>query len=552
MSNKSKTTVVTGLWDIGRQNLSEGWSRPFSHYIDNFSKLLQNIDNNMIIFGEENLREVIYSYRKPENTQFVVRQLDWFKTNSSFYDDIQKIRNNPNWYNQAGWLPDSTQAKLEMYNPIVMSKMFLLNDAAIMDPFDSDLMFWIDAGLTNTVHPGYFSKDRVIDKITNFVNKFLFVCFPYETNSEIHGFDINGMNKYSNTTKVNRVARGGFFGGQKEVISKANQLYYELLTSSLKEGLMGTEESIFTIMTYLDPQVYEYESIEDNGLLSTFFENVKDNKIKIQKINAYDPSYGTDRVSIYINAFNSVDQLQLLFDSFEKYDKRFLSSADLILINNTVDEKLLESYKEIVKKYDLREIKEGNKGICGARQWAANDFVNSKNKYMLFFEDDMLLDLEHGKTCPFGFNKFVPNLFDNMIRIMEQENYDFLKLSFSEFYGHNGEQWSWHNVPGDKKIEYFGNRSSKPHTKFNHIKSLRSVIYADGEVYYSNWPHIISQRGNHRCFLDTQWAYPYEQTWMSHMYTLTLENKIKPATLLHSPITHNRVFHYHKDERKEN
>ena len=53
-------------------------------------------------------------------------------------------------------------------------------------------------------------------------------------------------------------------------------------------------------------------------------------------------------------------------------------------------------------------------------------------------------------------------------------------------------------------------------------------------------------------FMDTEWAHPYEQTWMSHIYTLTKENKVKPAILLASPITHNRVHHYEASERKEN
>jgi hypothetical protein len=33
-----KLTLVTGLWDIGRGNLTEGWSRSFNHYLDKFCK----------------------------------------------------------------------------------------------------------------------------------------------------------------------------------------------------------------------------------------------------------------------------------------------------------------------------------------------------------------------------------------------------------------------------------------------------------------------------------------------------------------------------------
>ena len=93
---------------------------------------------------------------------------------------------------------------------------------------------------------------------------------------------------------------------------------------------------------------------------------------------------------------------------------------------------------------------------------------------------------------------------------------------------------------------------AKPHTKFSSIKTLNGIPYAEGEIYYSNWPHIITQEGNKLMFLDTKWEHPFEQTWMSHFYTLTVEQKIKPAILLASPITHNRVHHYEKEERKEN
>ncbi len=152
-------TLVTGLWDIKRDSLSEGWSRSFEHYKQKFSELLK-VENNMIIFGDPELESFVWEHRGKENTQFIVRYQSWFKTNE-YYELIQKIRNNPEWFNQVGWLTNSTQAKLEMYNPLVMSKMFLLHDAKILDRFNSEYLFWIDAGLTNTVHPGYFTHDKV-------------------------------------------------------------------------------------------------------------------------------------------------------------------------------------------------------------------------------------------------------------------------------------------------------------------------------------------------------------------------------------------------------
>ena len=163
----SKTTLVTGLWNIKREELTEGWSRTFSHYLEKFEQLLK-IENNLIIFGDSELLEFVNSRRNPDTTQFIIRDLDWFKKND-YFEKIQKIRNTSEWSNQVGWLSESTQAKLEMYNPLVMSKIFLLHDAKILDKFDSDYLFWIDAGLTNTVHPGYFTHDKVIDKLHKYI-----------------------------------------------------------------------------------------------------------------------------------------------------------------------------------------------------------------------------------------------------------------------------------------------------------------------------------------------------------------------------------------------
>ncbi len=165
-----KTTLVTGLWNIGRGNLTEGWSRSFDTYLEKFKDLLQ-YDGNLIIFGDQEVIDYANNFRNESNTQFILRSVDWFK-NNEYYEKIQKIRLNENWYNLSGWLKDSTQARLEMYNPLVMSKMFLLNDAKIMDKFNSDSLYWIDAGITNTVHWGYFTHDKVMEKIKTLTNNF--------------------------------------------------------------------------------------------------------------------------------------------------------------------------------------------------------------------------------------------------------------------------------------------------------------------------------------------------------------------------------------------
>ena len=553
-------TLVTGLWNIGRDNLQEGWSRSYQHYLDKLSQLLE-VDCNLIIFGDNELQEFVKERRNENNTQFILRNLDWFK-NNEFYNKIQTIRQKPEWYNQVGWLKESTQAKLEMYNPLVMSKVFLLNDARILDKFNSDYMFWIDAGITNTIHPGYFTHDKVLDKLNKYVNKFHFVCFPYETTTEIHGFEINSMNNYSQS-KVNRVARGGFFGGKKEVINDINTLYYMLMNDSLSKGYMGTEESIFTIMTYLYPQHINYSMIEGNGLMGKFFEDLKDDKLEILndkvKINEYH-SNDISKVGLYVITFNSPKQFETLIKSMLEYDPDFINKPRKFLLDNSTDLSTTPRYIELCQEYGFEHIKKDNIGIMGGRVFVAEHFNETDLDYYWWFEDDMFF-YPKNETCKNGFNRYVSKLYQKSLEIIQNEKFDFLKLNFTEFYGDNSVQWSWYNVPQDfrqkhwpnnPKLPQMGLDPNSPKTELKHINIHRGIPYVSGEIYICNWPIVLSKEGNYKCYLETRWAHPFEQTLMSYCYQETIKGNVKPGLLLLTPTEHNRFDHYQSNLRKEN
>ena len=555
----SNITLVTGIWDIGRGGLTEGWSRPYQHYLDKFEKLLE-VEENLIIFGDEELKKFVFERRSSETTQFIVRPLSWF-TNSEFFPMIQKIRTNPEWYNQVGWLKESTQARLDNYNPLVMSKVFLLHDAKIMDQFDSEYMFWIDGGLANTVHPGYFTHDKVLNNLSKYISKFSFVSFPYGAETEIHGFNYPKLNALAGA-KVTKVSRGGFFGGPKHTIGDINGIYYGLLKSTLEDGYMGTEESIFSIMAYKHSDMINYFEIESNGLIGTFFENLKNDELKVKSENTEKVSNTLDpnKVGLYVITFNSPKQFRTLIDSMLAYDKDYILKTKKFLLDNSSDLSTTEEYLAICKEFEFEHIKKDNLGICGGRQWIAEHFDTTDLDYYLFFEDDMFFFPNEGTVCRNGFNRYVTNLYTKSLEIIKKENFDFLKMNYSEFYGDNGTQWSWYNVPqhvrdefwpGKPRLPEMGLDPNAPKTEFHAVLSHKGVPYAVGEVYYCNWPQIVSRPGNKKMFLDTTWAHPFEQTWMSHMYQLVKKDELFPGLLLMTPTEHDRFEHYNRELRKE-
>lgn len=556
VQDKPNVTVVTCLWDIKRDTCEGVFKRSFDTYLEKFDELLK-IGNPMIIFTEKKVEKFILERRSLTNTIIILKEVDELKTWFGFYQQVQTIRNNQEWRNIASWLAESTQANLEMYNPIVMSKLFLLNDAAIYNSFKTDYYLWVDAGITNTVHQGYFTHDKCINKIEKYLNKFLFVAFPYE-NHEIHGFPESEMRQYANTDKITYVCRGGVFGGHKNYISKVCEIYYSLLSDSLNRGIMGTEESIFTIIAHKYPDIIDRVMINYDGLLGTFFENLKNNSVdvigtrRIRNINEV-------KTNLYVITFNSPRQFRTLCERYSK-EEGFFTHANKYVLDNSTNLETTEAYVNICQEYNFTHIKKDNLGICGGRQFVAEHFEESGADYCIFLEDDMFINNESIGTCPNGFQTYISNLYEKVHRICEERGYDFLKFSFTEFYGDNKTQWAWYNIPQDYRLLNFPERPYlpaqgldpfSPKTKFNNIHTIDNLPYADGEVYYCNWPQIVSKEGNKKMFLTEKWSHPFEQTWMSYIYQQTKIGVIKSAILLASPITHNRFDHYDGNARKE-
>lgn len=563
----NNVTIVTGLWNLGRDKISDDFKRPYDSYLKKFAELLRTPSNMVIYVADEDV-EFVWSHRSRENTYVRVIPLDELMKNFEFAEQVERIRTNPEWFTQTDWLTRAPQTTLKEYNPLVMSKFFLLNDATHYNPFGSEYFFWIDAGIANTVHPGYFFHDGVFDNLPKYVesldNRLLFLSYPYVDGQEIHGFPREKMNSYCDTAHVKYVCRGGFFGGHKKQINDINALYHNYLSITLNENLMGTEESIFTILSHKHLELVHRFEIGGDGLIWPFFEALKDVDQLISKTKIiHSPTIirRSGKTNLYVLGFNSPNQFKAVCSSFTSSDPIFLKRPNKYLIDNSTDKSTELEYNELCLQYGFTRIPRENLGVCGGRQFAAEHADEDNADYHIFFEDDMLMNPNTDTGfCRSGFRKFIPGLYEKVHRIMVKNDIDFLKFSFSEFYLDNNIQVSWYNVPQTvrstvwpeyDKLPEHGFDANCPRVQFGKIEIEAGVPYITGQVYYGNWPQIVSKEGNKKMFLTTKWARPYEQTWMSYIFQETLAGRIKPAILLASPITHNRFEHYEGTLRKE-
>lgn len=549
--NKSDLTLVTALFDLGRGEMDTSFARSFDHYKECFSRLLKLNNFPMIIYCDPSLESFIWQYRSKDNTSLIFKTLDDLK-NFPFFNEVQKIRTDPDWLNQAGWLAESTQARLELYNPLVMSKQFFLNDATLYNSFNTNYFLWIDAGISNTVNIEQYLNDSFEIKIKKYLNKMLYICFPYDGTVEVHGFDKQKLNEYAGE-ETKWVARGGIFGGSKHSINHINDIYYSILHDSIKNGYMGTEESIFTIITYKHKNKCNIHMIEGNGLVYKFFDDL--NNIPVENISEFP-------LAFYSLTFNTPTEFKSHIESFINAYPDDFKKCKKYVVDNSTDENAKNEYRKLFKEYNYEIIHEGkNIGIQDGRQKVAEHFANSNHDYYIFFEEDFKLVSKDDEIQNIdGFVRYVPNIFDSMIEILDEHNLDYLRMTIIEFFGDNLYDWSFKNVPAYKREEFFPiteekhNEDLRWKSKVTYLGNLknRGISFAVGHFHYSNWPILFNKMGNQKVFLDIVYEHLYEQTIMSQAKMHMMDNKLKVGTLLAAPIFHERKEFYGKNERKEN
>ena len=83
-------TLVTALFDIGRDNIDAGFSRSFDHYLECFKKLL-DVDLPMTIFCDQTVAEFVMKHRDMNKTRLIIKTLDDLRA-FPFYEQVQQIR----------------------------------------------------------------------------------------------------------------------------------------------------------------------------------------------------------------------------------------------------------------------------------------------------------------------------------------------------------------------------------------------------------------------------------------------------------------------------
>lgn len=264
-----KPTIVTGLLDIGRDQANPGFSRKFDFYLKSFRRLLA-LNLPMVIHADSQLHSRILKWRNGRPTRLHELSGSELKKMPA-YDAIQRIRTSSSWRAQADWLAKSPQGALTLYNPLVMSKFTWLAQAANAGEPD-DTFIWVDAGIHGHLFADehHLLSESYFSELIRDPTKLRMFALPYEKHTEVHGFEREALARYCNTDHVDRCCKGGVFGGGAGIVQWMGKHYQTLLHETLNGQLMGTEESLFTILSYRYPQKMDLTFLNGGMFPSAF------------------------------------------------------------------------------------------------------------------------------------------------------------------------------------------------------------------------------------------------------------------------------------------
>lgn len=273
MTVSNQPTLVTAMMDVGRDRSAPEFRRQFHQYLSSLKRLAQ-LDLPMHIHAEPQWHARILQWRRGKPTWLHTLDAAVLRSTPGF-EQIQRIRQSPAWLSQADWLATSPMAELELYTPLVISKMTWLAQAAetaVQQGHADARFFWIDAGIHMHLYPGEhglvnedFFRTLVRDK-----NKFQLLAKVYESNTEVHGFNREALARYCQTDFVDRCCKGGTFGGSAKSVLAVNKLYNALLEDTLNHNLLGLDETLLTILSYRHPDLIDVDLKSNTSVPALF------------------------------------------------------------------------------------------------------------------------------------------------------------------------------------------------------------------------------------------------------------------------------------------
>lgn len=237
-------TFVTALYEIPRVLYD---NRSFQTYQEWFSKTLV-VPVPMVIYTEEKNRSIIESVRKDLPTKVFYTDLSsvpFYNTKATVESIIKNSPNDSNIKQLLEKNPNVLEFNCYDYIPLVNSKFIWVLDAITHNHFNTDMFFWIDAGLSR-----FMNFDMSVPKfnieLLSTINIQNCLYIQIGKHNELEAILSGGKTVDESIGLCVNFMMAGFWGGNKELIKEVcemgKSLYYK---EFIEKNRIDNEQALF-------------------------------------------------------------------------------------------------------------------------------------------------------------------------------------------------------------------------------------------------------------------------------------------------------------------
>lgn len=246
------TTIVTCLYDIGRGNNEHVvFYRSYDTYKTWF-KLMLSISCPMVVYVDKK-DELFVKKNRPHHvpTKIVVRSLDDFDTFKRFFKPVETI------------LQNTLKKKnlIECHNPFYVTlmhlKIELMKLVSESNPFQTDIFFWMDAGIYRDSLPFHVSTPWP-DPLKLFLFSTDQLVMP-----TFHDFDpySRPKNEYKYCIETGNIVYAYCFGGTRKAVLNVHDSYVQTVQDCINHGVTNNDQILHQLVAFRHPELYLFWSL---------------------------------------------------------------------------------------------------------------------------------------------------------------------------------------------------------------------------------------------------------------------------------------------------
>lgn len=245
----NNTTIVTGLYNIGRDEWKHPFNRSYSDYFQYFNNIL-SLNCNLVIFIDEkdlNIVQNLRSYIDPDlnKTKIVLKNFKDLEAYQKFFDKTKQVMCS-DFFIKNRWENHTPEMIYPEYNIINFNKLSFLEESIKNNWFNSTYFMWIDAGFWHNKFP----------------KEYRYITYPNDQkikildDDKVHFLLLGEYKKLKSYFDPHVNIAGSMFAGKSVPLLNLKNICYEIIDECLNNNSINDDQTIYSYAYDKQPSLF--------------------------------------------------------------------------------------------------------------------------------------------------------------------------------------------------------------------------------------------------------------------------------------------------------